>query len=315
MANAETPTSAMYAMLKQLKVSNKEAAGLLLSDTQKYGDKFLRDRIEERTFLHRLTHGDLGFRSPTYYADLPQVAQILCSRITNGSAPVSTMAELTEYLAGEPLNEMVAACKDAGLDGSLLANLVNSVRDHADLSDADKASAIMLAYIGVGCLENPSKAIELVNDMLSSIAMTGFRTGLMDDSGYTGETEPQDVKIALVRVIDGGLDLNGMHVLSTDPAGTVIGSLATDANSINDVGPLVSKRHLHVYCTPEGQWFVQGLGSTNGTKLIDGATKSEVVVEPPKAESAGVVSGPVPLHVGDALHLAGTTVFLAMKVV
>lgn len=315
MASAETPTSAMYATLKALKISNKEAAGLLLSDTQKYGDKFLKDRIEERTFLHRLTHGDLGFQAPMYYGNLPQVAQTLCSRVVGGSAPISSMAELAAYLSGEPLNEMVAACKQAGLNGALLSNLVANVQEHRDLSDADKASVIMLAFIGTGCLGNPSEAVRLVNELMSSIMASGFRTGLMDDSNYVAEEPPQEEKIALVRVIDGGLDLNNMHVLSTDPEGTIIGALATEANSISDVGPLVSKRHVRVFRSPEGAWFAQGLGSTNGTKLIDGATKQETVVEQPKSERSGEDPVAVPLHVGDALHLAGTTVFLAIKVV
>lgn len=315
MANADTPTSVMYAMLKQLKVSNKEAASLLLSDTQKYGDKFLKDRIEERTFLHRLAHGGLDFQAPMYYANLPQVAQVLCSRIVSGGAPIASMAELADHLSGAPLDEMVTACKAEGLDGSLLSNLVANVREHAGLSDADKASTIMLALIGTGCLGNPSEAIRLVNELMKSIMASGFKTGLVDDRNYIDEVAPQEEKIALVRVIDGGLDLNNMHVLNDGPEGTVIGSLATDASSINDVGPLVSKRHVRVFRSPEGGWFAQGLGSTNGTKLIDGATKQEVTVEVPKAEGQPSEPVLVPLHVGDALHLAGTTVFLAIKVV
>lgn len=315
MATTETPTSVMYFMLKQLKVSNKDAAGILLSSTQAYGDKLLRSRIDERTFLHRLTRGELGFQSQTYYSDLSQAAQMLCSRIVHSGGIVSNMSELVEHLTGAPLEEMVAACRAENLDGSLFANLVGNVRIHSDLSDADRAAAIMLAYISIGCLGSPARATELVGEFLASITTRGFRTGLTDESGYQDATPAQEDKIALVRVIDGSLDLSNMHVLSTDPAGTIIGSMSTESNSINDVGPMVSKRHLRVFRTPDGDWFVQGLGSTNGTKLIDGADKHEVIVELPKALAAGTASEPIPLHVGDALHLAGTTVFLAIKVV
>lgn len=315
MATAETPTSILFSTLKQLKINNKDAARVLLSSTQTYGDKLLKDRIDERTFLHRLTRGELGFRSPSHYSDLAQAAQVLCSRIVRSGGSVSNMSQLVEYLMGEPLEEMALACRAEGLDGSLFTNLVSNVRAHSDLSDTDKAAAILLAYIGVGCLGDPVKATELVEGFLASITTRGFRTGLPDDSNYSAKTPARDDKIALVRVIDGSLDLNNMHVLSTDPEGNVIGSMSTDAHSINDVGPMVSKRHLRVFCDQDGSWFVQGLGSTNGTTLIDGADKHEVVVELPKAASGGASSNPVPLHVGDALHLAGTTVFLAIKVV
>ena len=58
MAHEDTPSSVMYSILKGLKVSNKDAATILLSPAQKYGEKLLRDRIEERTFLSRLTHAE-----------------------------------------------------------------------------------------------------------------------------------------------------------------------------------------------------------------------------------------------------------------
>lgn len=314
MASTETPSGVMYSILKQLKVSNKEAANLLLSDTQMHGGELLKDRIEERTFLFRLTHGNPGDYPESYFSNLPNAAQSLCARIARKGSSVSSMADITGFLSGQPLAEMEATCRDAGLDASLFANLVKNAGNHPGLSDANRASAIMLAYIATGCLGDPARATELVNGFLASTASRGFQTELADESAYAEAPKTGDTKIALVRVIDGALDLNSMHVLSTDADGTVIGSMSTDSNSINDVGPLVSKKHVRVYREADGTWWVQGLGSTNGTKLIDGADKHEVVVEAPKAERGGAPSKPMPLHVGDALHLAGTTVFLAIHV-
>lgn len=314
MANVETPSSVMYSILKQLKLSNKEAASLLLSDTQMHGGQLLMDRIEERTFLFRLTHGNPGEYPESYFANLSNVAQTLCARAVRNGSSVSSMVDLAEHLSGQPLADMEAACKEAGLDGSLFSNLVKSTKEHPGLSEANRASAIMLAYIAVGCLGDSARATELVNGFLASTASRGFQTELANESAYSESPKSEDIKIALVRVIDGALDLNSMHVLNTDEDGTVIGSMATDSSSINDVGPLVSKKHVRVYRDNAGAWWAQGLGSTNGTKLIDGADKHEVVVEAPKAERGGASSKPVPLHVGDALHLAGTTVFLTIQV-
>ena len=79
--------------------------------------------------------------------------------------------------------------------------------------------------------------------------------------------------------------------------------------SINDVGAGVSRRHARVWCDASGKWYVQGLGSTNGTVVVKGRGK-RIVVEPPRAHRArDFVSQPVPIQVGDRLLLAGTTEF------
>lgn len=317
MANGETPSSVMYSILKGLKVSNKDAAGILLSPTQKYGEKLLRDRIEERTFLFRLTHGELGELPESCFADFALSAQALCSRIVRNDSAVEDMAGLAHYLEGEPLSEMAHSCKAEGADGALFANVVGNIAAHVGLSDADRASAIMLAFVVTGCVGDPVRATEQVEEFLRNVAARTFSTQMADESSYAESSESSDMRLGLVRVIDGGLDLNNVHELSLESEGTVIGSLATDAHSINEVGPLVSKRHLRIFRSEDGEWFVEGLGSTNGTKLISGADKSEVVVEAPKAERKKAQRTdraiPVRLQPGDALHLAGTTVFLALK--
>lgn len=328
MTHEETPSSVMYSILKGLKVSNKDAAAILLSPTQKYGEKLLRDRIEERTFLSRLTHAELGALPESSFANLTQAAQTLCSRIVNNDSSVTSMADLVRYLSeesdvsSEPCSLMRAACRSVDVDGALFSNVVNSVVAHCSLSDADRATAVMLAYLATGCLGSPARATELVQAFIASTASRGFSTDLADESAYCEVPASEEVRLGIVRVIDGGLDLNNIHVLNTDPEGTVVGSLSTDAHSINDVGPLVSKRHLRIFRSETGDWFVQGLDSTNGTKLISGSDKREVVVELPKAERnqgaktkhTGESGSPaLRLQPGDALHLAGTTVFLVLK--
>lgn len=328
MAHEETPSSVMYSILKGLKVSNKDAATILLSPTQKYGEKLLCDRIEERTFLSRLTHAEPGTFPESSFANLIQAAQTLCSRIVSNDSPVTSMADLVRYLGGEsgvpsePCNLMSAACRSAGVDGALFSNVISNVVAHRSFSAADRATAVMLVYLAAGCLGSPARATELVQAFIASTASRRFSTDLADESAYCEAPVSEEVRLGLVRVVDGGLDLNNVHVLNTDPEGTIIGSLSTDAHSINDVGPLVSKRHLRIFRSETGDWFVQGLGSTNGTKLISGSDKREVVIEPPKAEREQIArpeaagqndSLAMRLQPGDALHLAGTTVFLVLK--
>lgn len=312
MRHTATPSSVMYDTLKKLKISNKEAASLLLSDAQKYGDMLLRDRINERTFLHRLTKGEIAELTPSSFSDFPSTAQTLCARIVNNDSPVRSMGQLSEMLLADPLRNMANACRSESLDGALLENVGIKIAEHPSLSDADRASAAMIALITSGCLDDPAQAAKSVGDFLRASASQGFRTQAADDSRYQEKTKTSDVRLGLARVIDGGLDFDRMHTLSATSKGTVIGSMATDEDAVNDVGPLVSKRHLRIYRDDSGNWFAVGLGSTNGTKLISGSDKREIVVEPTKEERNQPAS-PVPILPGDALCLAGTTVFLVMR--
>lgn len=312
MADEETPSSAMYALLKRLKVSNKDAATVLLSDDVNFGGQPPRARISERTYLFRVVHAKPGEYPEAFFSPLVAAAQQLCSRLVGRGTPFEDFARLAALLTEEDADIMRAACDAWGCDGALFSNLVDKIAALSSISDADRASALLLAYVATGCYGDPSKAAELVEDFVASAAVSSFATELPSEVQIAPLATTVPSGLGLVRVVDGVLDMRGIHMLSDDPEGTVIGSLSTDVSALNDVGPLVSRRHLRVFRDADGRWFAQGLRSTNGTTLIRGDDKSEVVVEPPKSERSGP-SDPVLLEPGDALCLAGTTVFLVMQ--
>ena len=313
MADAETPSSFMYSLLKRLKVSNKDAATVLLSDRIAFGGQPPRARISERTYLFRVVHAAPGEYPEVFFSDLVPAAQLLCSRIVGRGAVAESFERLSALLAGEDAGTMRTVCNEWGLDGALFANLIDKIAASPSISDADRASALLLAYLATGCYGDPSRAAELVESFMASTAVSPFATDLPSESQVAPTEAAVPIALGLVRVVDGVLDLGSVHALSDHPEGTVIGSLSTDRAALNDVGPLVSRRHLRVFRDAEGRWFAQGLHSTNGTTLIRGDDKTEVVVEPPRSERSAS-SEPVPLEPGDALHLAGTTVFLVMRI-
>ena len=103
-----------------------------------------------------------------------------------------------------------------------------------------------------------------------------------------------------------------MHMLHPD--GTVIGLLPKARHMVTDVAEDVSRQHARIW-REDGRWYVAGLGSTNGTRLISGATGQVETVELPRAERAPQ-DKPLPVEIAptDILCLGETTQFIIMAV-
>src|SRR5699024_1357249 len=116
----------------------------------------------------------------------------------------------------------------------------------------------------------------------------------------------------LFRIKDGRIK-GAPYYLNPGEEGTEIGSLSTARYSINDVEDTVSSRHARIWRALDGHWFIEGLESKNGTILVSGADRREVVVEPPRSERAGFASRPVEIRPSDELVLGRDTVFMVME--
>lgn len=122
-----------------------------------------------------------------------------------------------------------------------------------------------------------------------------------------------DIRLGLLRVV-GNSARPPLRPLTTDPVGSIIGSLTGDENAITDVDSDVSRQHLRIWLQ-DGRWLAQGLGSTNGSFLISGVDRCRQAIEPPKRERpANFANAPVEIHNGDTLCLGATTRFLAIRI-
>ena len=140
-------------------------------------------------------------------------------------------------------------------------------------------------------------------------------TELSVGEGFTAAVEPEvkhAERLGLIRIV-GNAAKPPLYPLNEGEGGTVIGSLATGTGAITDVDRDVSRRHARVFAK-DGYWYVQGLGSTNGTVLISGADMSQHVVEPPRhTRRPGVEYPPVPLWHSDTICLGATTRFFGYE--
>ncbi len=313
----ETPSYVLYSDLKGFgRVSNRDAALVLLSDAP-YGGASIRARaMGERTFLSRVVHAEPGRFPRECFDDFASSAHELetaiLPRLGGGAA---ARAAFLEHYSGPAASAMHDAVVRTGGDGSLYLNVLQKVMGSRQVSEGVRGRLCFMLFLVTGCTGSPQQAM----DAVSAYARKTLSLGL-----YTTETSVgpgcqqaagrrEDVRLGLLRMV-GREAMLPVHPLSTDPEGTVIGALAQGPHAITDVGYDVSRRHARVF-REDGTWWVQGLGSTNGTTLVTGDAHETVVVEPPQAERRpGEDFGPVRLSNSDLLCLGVTTRYLVLRI-
>lgn len=261
-------------------ITNRDTAWMLLRSTPMAGGKAPRDRVDERTFLSReVVHAPVERPRPELFADITQTAQNITARlIANLGGSEMARAMVAEHYSGDAAEAMRESLSAYGLDDRIYRNACDRIAAPGTTA-ADCALPLVTLFVACGCLCDPQAAVKVTETLIAD------KMG-----GHFSTTE-----------------------LSVGEGGTVIGSLATGTGAITDVDRDVSRRHARVFAK-DGYWYVQGLGSTNGTVLISGADMSQHVVEPPRhTRRAGVEYPPVPLWHSDTICLGATTRFLVMK--
>lgn len=313
-----TPSSIMYADLKAFgRVSNRDAAWLLLSPTSRSGGIPVRDRINnDRTFLSReVVHANPTTVQPERFGNIAQASLTLAGRIADALATPNAQQSIAEHYRTTAARQMSAALNAYGLDGKLYDNALEKIGQASLASERDRAVLYLMLFVATGCLADPSAAISLVEDYAASKLAAGlYTTETSVGPGYAeSQGRPANVQLGLLRIM-GGVARPPIHPLSVAPEGTIVGVLASGPDDITDVDRDVSRRHLRIWQS-DGHWWVQGLGSTNGTRLISGDTREVRVVEPPRGlRKAGETYPPQELLNSDTLCLGATTQFLVMDI-
>ncbi len=316
MDTQETPSYVLYSDLKSFgHVSNKDAANILLSD-MRYGEEPIRVRAtNERTFLHRLVHAEPGKVMPEFYGDFIQSARKLETLIlSNLGGGDQARQDFLEHYRGPASERMAKSIMQSGGDGNLYLNALKKIALADEISDNMQGQLCFMLFLISGCTGDPQEAMNAVDDYTCKVMSHGlYTTETSVGPGYRkAATKQEDVRLGLLRVIDKSAVLPALP-LTLDPEGTIIGALAEGPHAITSVGYDVSRRHARIW-REDGIWWVEGLGSTNGTTVIRGDTHETVVVEPPKAaRQPGVTYKPVKLLYDDFLCLGTTTQFLVLK--
>lgn len=169
--------------------------------------------------------------------------------------------------------------------------------------------------VTAACIGNVRRAVEEAQGFTAKMHGAPMATPVPklvvrdDEPSVAEQRQPW---LGLVRVID-GLVAGAPQWVEPTVEGTVVGTLALEERSVNQVEPDVSGRHARIWCDGEGQWLVDGLGSKGGTTLVSGLSGEAVVVEPPKAERGEFVSAPVPLCPGDSITFGASSTFVVIE--
>ena len=223
--------------------------------------------------------------------------------------------QVAEHYRGEGAEAMCASLRTYGLDDRLYRNACARIAsDGGDLETS--ALPLVTLFVSCGCLCDPQGAVKTTEALISDKMGGHFSTTeLSVGDGFPSDldAEPKHAeKLGLIRIV-GTAVKPPLYPLNDGEGGTVIGSLATGKGAITDVDRDVSRHHARVF-VKDGTWYVEGLGSTNGTVLISGADMTQQVVEATRhARTAGSAHPPVPLSNGDIICLGATTRFLVMK--
>ena len=305
----DTPSTVLYADLNSYGgLKNVDAARILLSAKVTAGGKTPRDRIESRTYLSReVVHVSPEKVYPSIYGDFYASTQTIYARILAKAGGVAALQDVTDHYSGPAARKMASSLDAYNLDVQLYRNEVTRLLQVRLRTERDRPLLLFMLFCITGCLADPARAVQLVEDFAHSKLTQDLATvsvSIEDDPDSEGQTS-----LGLLRIIG---DVAQPPILPLNPAGSVLGSLATGDGAITDVGADVSRIHARVWYDGS-RWLCEGLGSTNGTYIILGEDKSTVVVEPPRrSRNQKATYPPLELHESDMLCLGGSTRFLVL---
>jgi hypothetical protein len=294
--------------------TNKDAARILLSSRISAGGKSPRDRIEEnRTFLSReVVHVDPKKVNPAIYADFFSSVQTLRSRMATHLGKRDSSARIVEHYRGEAAESMCEALAAHGLDEQVYRNECARLVRVRLMSERDRDLLLLMLFCITGCLADSRQATNLVEEFARHRLAMDLTTMSVDADAESAECQGELRRsLGLLRLMN-GVARPPIHILS--PSGTVVGSLAMGRSVVTAVEPDVSRQHARVWFE-DGRWLCEGLGSTNGTTVIQGKNKQVLSIEPPrKARAPKTTYPPQEIHEGDILCFGKNTQYLVMRV-
>ena len=307
-ANPEqTPCSVMFSLLKEHgRIKHNELAALVLSGRPLPDGRSPVSRASDRSWVSRfVVHAPVGTLQQRYFTDYSTAALHITNRLRSRRGRPLTDEDIIRMLTGTDGCAMDRALAACGQNATLYRNALERLAQVKGHTDGERAEALMVLFVAAGCSANARAAVEYTMDcarvsydMRTSTPTAALPTAADQTAGDASTAEEHP--LGLIRVADGYI-AGDPHWL--DASGSEIGALAMGPHDIADVASDVSGHHARIRQV-EGRWLVEDLGSRNGTVLRDAATGTKTRLTPGE---------PHELHPGDELHLAATTVLVAVE--
>lgn len=318
---SSTPLGAMFSILKRYGgISYKELATLILSEKPLAGGVSPASRVNDRTWVSRyLVHAPAEAVRSEYFVSYEKCAMRIIARLKKRTGNTLGNREIMEMVAGTPGQEMVAALQNAGQDATPYLNMLARLDKEGGFRAEERMEIAMVLFVAVALSANVAEATAYALDFTSEIHGASMATPLVtpnsedaDIEGLRERIDGQMTTLGLLRVVESYV-MGSPHWLDAELAEEFeVGAFATGPDAITDVENDVSGHHARIWHDGAGAWFVEGSGSKNGTVLVSGVDRSEVIVEPPADEREGWESVPVALKPGDELVFGKNTHYVVI---
>lgn len=288
-----TPCGVLFAVMKKHGgMSYKELASLVLSGKPLTDGRSPASRVSDRTWVSRfIVHAPVGSLQDRYFSDFGVSSLRIVSRLKAREKRALSSEQILGFIVGDGGTMMKQALSAAHQDVALYDNVLARLIGGAGYTNDERVEIAMTLFVAAGCTADVRKAARFAVSYAKSVHGDNLATtpaASLGDADVAPDRERMEharFALGLVRVVDGYVKGDARWV-SPDSSGIEIGALALGEGDIADVGPRVSGRHAHVWCDEGGRWFVEDLGSRNGTVVVSGVDRGKIVVAPPKDEKA-----------------------------
>lgn len=288
-----TPCGALFAVMKKHGgMSYKELASLVLSGKPLTDGRSPASRVSDRTWVSRfIVHAPVGSLQDRYFSDFGVSSLRIVARLKAREKRALSSEQILGFIVGDGGAMMRQALSAAHQDVALYDNVLARLIGGAGYTNDERVEIAMTLFVAAGCTADVRKAARFAVSYAKSVHGDNLATtpaASLGDADVAPDRERMEharFALGLVRVVDGYVKGDARWV-SPDSSGIEIGALALGEGDIADVGPRVSGRHAHVWCDEGGRWFVEDLGSRNGTVVVSGVDRGKIVVAPPKDEKA-----------------------------
>lgn len=164
-----TPCGAMFDIFKRAAhLSHIELCGLVLSSRPLADGRSPQSRAADRSWVSRfIVRAPVGTLQERYFADYGTSAARIMSQLALRRRNPMDAAAVTNMVCGPAGEPMVRALEECHQDTNLYRNALERLSQAAELMPAERAEAILVLFVAVGCSADVRSSCDLCHRLRS----------------------------------------------------------------------------------------------------------------------------------------------------
>ena len=225
-----TPCGAMFDIFKRAAhLSHIELCGLVLSSRPLADGRSPQSRAADRSWISRfIVRAPVGTLQERYFADYGTSAARIMSQLALRRRNPMDAAAVTNMVCGPAGVSMVRALEECHQDTNLYRNALERLSQAAELMPAERAEAILVLFVAVGCSADVRSSVTYAIDYAHATCGGATSTPRsLSTSSVAGEHEVAPAHpLGLLRVQNGYV-VSAPRWIQPSEEGVEIGALAT----------------------------------------------------------------------------------------